>query len=129
MDPPEDAIETIVSFIWLEDGMIFAQGKDTPSTPESVKELFAAGRDLVGGAPRPAFLDARKSPMPGPAEWRTAISHLESTCTAVAMLITPEAAVNVSPFLESISRLLIPYQFFTDEGEALAFLREFLPDE
>jgi len=129
VQPPEDAIETGTATIWLEDGIIFERFKGAPATSESTTKVFDVIRDLCEGSPRPFLLDARIWWGGAQEAWGTAVKELTSTFSAVAMLVEPEVAAKIGPFPDSINRLLIPFQVFTDEAEALAFVRSFLPSE
>ncbi len=126
MEAPSDAIETIGSLVWMTDGIVVTQAKGVPSTRGSVTELFDAVREVIDGTPRPLLFDARKWPRGDPEAWTTAISNFESTCTAIGMLIDPDSPAEVAGFPDVIDRLLIPFRIFTDEGEAVAFLRTHL---
>ncbi len=123
MDAPDNAIETMGSTVWMEGGIVVTRAKNRPSTRESVTELFDVVRDLVEGVPRPLLFDARVWPKGEPEAWTTAISNFEATCTAVAMLIDPGSPAETTGFPAVIDRLLIPFRIFTDEAEAVAFLR------
>ena len=129
MDPPEDAIEVTQGTVWVDDGIIIARANGVPGTPETVSEAFGVFRDLTGGVPAPMLFDARDWPPDGPTVWSTAVANIESAVSAIAMLVDPDSSVEVGPFPEAIARLLIPMRVFTDEAEALAFLRESLPSE
>jgi len=128
MEPPDDAIDAISSLVWMEDGIIIARATGAPSTPESVAQVFAAIRDVIGeGSRRPYLFDARNWPGGDVGVWTTAVAEMESTLTAQAMLVEPESSVGKGPFF--LDRMPIPFRVFTDETEALAFLRGFMPDE
>ena len=129
MDPPEDAIEVTQGTVWVEDGIVIARTRGVPGTRETVSEAFDVFRGLAGGVPAPLLFDARKWPGDDPAAWDTAVTNLESAFSAVAMLVDPESSAEVGPFPEVIHRLLIPFRIFTDEAEAMVFLRGYLPDE
>jgi hypothetical protein len=124
--PPKDAIETTQGTIWLRDGILIERTKDVLSTVETVAETFDVFHDLGGGSPRPFLFDVRVWQGGKPAAWRLAIKNIESTFIAVALLIDPESPSIAGPYPEAVGRLLIPVEFFTDEEEALAFLRGFL---
>ena len=126
-EPPEDAVETTTGTVWLKDGIIIERSKGVPTTSETVGEIFGVLRDLSGGVPAPLLWDARKWPGGDVETWTTAFAELKSTLTAVALLVEPESSVGTGPFF--LDRMPAPFQVFTDETEALAFLREFIPDE
>jgi len=128
MEPPDDAIDAISSLVWMEDGIIIAAATGEPSTAESLAQVFAAIRDLIGEGPRrPGLFDARKWLGGDVAAWTSGVAELESTFTAYAMLIEPGSSVGKGPFF--LDRLPIPSRGFTDEAEALKFLRGFLRDQ
>jgi len=107
----------------MEDGIVIHRANNERRTRESVSELFGVMRGLFDGVPGPVLFDARKSPGTDADGWQAAITNLESTASKVAMLIDPEPSSEVGPYPDVIDRLLIPLKVFTDETEALAFLR------
>ncbi len=124
--PPEDAIETAEGTIWHRDGILIQRTKDVLSSVETVAETFDVFHDLGGGSPRPFLFDIRVWQGATPAAWDMAVRNIESTFTAVALLIDPESPTTAGPIPEVVGRLLVPVGFFTDEEEALAFVRGFL---
>jgi len=73
------------------------------------------------------FFDARAWPGGDVGAWTTFVSEQESALTAVAMLFDAESSPGSSPFF--LDRLMVPTRAFTDEAEALAFLRTFVPTD
>ena len=126
---PEDAIKTNTETIWIEDGIVIAKLTGEPTTSATVEEAFAVYRDLTKGSPEPLLLDARNWPGADAASWDTAIKNIDSTLSAIAMLVTPEVLSRTGPFPNAINQLMIPVQVFTEEAEALEFLRGHLQDE
>jgi len=124
MELPEKAIETNTETIWLDDGIVIAKLTGEPTTSATVERAFAVYRDLTKGSPRPLLLDARNWPGADAASWETAIRNIQSTLSAIAMLVTPETLLKTGPFPSAINQLMIPVRVFTDEAEALEFLRE-----
>ena len=129
VDPPDDAIETAQGTIWLHEGILIERTKAVRSTVEMAEEAFNVYRDLGEGSLRPFLFDIRNFLGSSPKAVILAISRVKSTFSAVAALIDPESASGLRPYLEAIGRLLYPVHFFTDEEEALAWLRGFLPPE
>ena len=129
MKPPADAIETSHALIWAEDGIVFSVSRGVRATDETIEENFVIYRDLTQDSRRPLLLDARKWWGGSPDAWGAAIANMESTFAAVAMLVEPETAATVGAFPAVITRLVIPFQVFTDEAEALLFLHGYLPNE
>lgn len=125
MHPPENAIETTEGTIWLQDGILVQRTKDVVSSAETVAETFDVFHDLTGGSPRPFFFDIRVWQGAELAAWESAIDRTEHAFTAVALLIDPETPSTAGPFPELVGQRLVPVGIFTDEEEALAFLRSF----
>ena len=124
MDRPDNAIETTATVVWIDDGIIHIQMKGTPSTGATVTETLGAVRDLLDGVPRPVLFDVRNWPMGGsPEAWTILISEMRSIFSAAAAIIDPASAPKGAKFPTAIDRLLIPFKEFTDESDALAFLK------
>ena len=123
MDPPENAIETSASTIWIDDEIVHIRSKGVASTPQSIAEAVGAIRKLIVGTPRPTLFDARQWPQPNPEVWVSTIADLQSTTTTLAMLIDSDSPIMLGEYPTTIDRLLIPFQTFSDEAEAVAFLK------
>ena len=127
MNPPDDAIETTGSIIWMDSRIIHGRARGGLGTADTTNEALSLFRELTGGIPAPLLFDARKWPGGDIGAWATAATYLESSLTAYAILVEPESSVATGPY--SLDRLPIPFRVFTDAAEALAFLRGFQPDE
>ncbi len=110
--------------MWLDDDILHVEAKGVASTRESAMEMFDSVNDLLGGTPKPVLFDARKWPSGDPAMWATVITRLQRTFTAVAMLLDPQSPAEVGDYPSIIDRSLIPFKTFTDETEALSFLKQ-----
>ncbi len=91
--------------------------------------MFVAVRDLIDGVPLPALIDLRKWWEGEAKGWETFVSNVLSLFSAVAYLVDPKSPPRLFGFPEAVDQLLIPFEVFTDEAEAMAFLRGFLPSE
>ena len=121
---PDNAIEGIATLVWLDDEVVHVEAKGVASTRESAMEMFGTVNDLLGGTPKPVLFDARRWPSGDPEMWATIITNLKTTFTAVAMLIDPESPAEMGEYPSIIDRLLVPFRIFTDETEALTFLKQ-----
>ena len=108
--------------VWVADGIIHLRSNGTPSTSDSVIETLGVVRELTGGVARPVLFDARSWPAGDAGSWKTIIEAWESVFTAAAMLVDAEESPSVGKYLETIDRLLAPFEVFTDETAALTFL-------
>jgi hypothetical protein len=57
----------------------------------------------------------------------TFIDLLPSTVSAGAILVEAAGRADLGGFPEAVNRLMVPFDVFTDEAEAMAFLVRFLP--
>ena len=128
MQPPDDAIETTSMTVWIDDGIVCFRSRGVPSTRETVIETLGVVGDLVGGAPKPVLFDARAWPSADPQSWSTFISKAEGLFSAAAVIVGSESLDQLGGFPDVIDRLLVPFKVFTDEAEALAFLRDATDD-
>jgi len=85
--------------------------------------MVAVVRELIDGVPIPALIDLREWPEGDSMGWNIFISNVLSLLTAAAFVVSPKSAPQMGAFPEVITRLLIPVEVFTEEAEALAFLR------
>ena len=119
-------ITTSTTSIFLDDdGLLHVISNGSPSTESSVTETFDAARTLVS-RPTPTLFDARKWPVAGPEFWVTFIDLLPSAVSAGAVLIEPDQAAGLGGFPRAVNRLMVPFEVFTDELEAVAFLKRFV---
>jgi len=128
MGIPGDAVETSTSFFWLDDGIVHIQRKETPATAETTAHGIDIIRGLIGEVPRPLLIKSGWAGGIGLEVWPTALSAVDPLLSAIAVVGEFESA-ELDAFRPIINQLLVPFQVFTDESEALAFLREYLPGE
>ncbi len=69
------------------------------------------------------IFDVRNWSGGGPDVWNTSISNAISVFVAVAFVVDPESPPEMGRYPEAVDRLLIPFRVFSNEPEALAFLR------
>jgi len=124
MDTPDDAVETTTSYVWVDDGIIHIRPSgDVPSTAETVAETSGVIRELTNGVPMPVLDDVRNWPGANHGAWMTLVSNALSLFSAIAWVVDAESSPRLGAFPETIDRLMVPFRVFTDEAEALAFLR------
>lgn len=123
----DNSIETEATVVKLADGIVTIRSKGVHSTQESVERILTSVRDLIGTKRHPMIFDARRWPGGDPAGWTTVISHIESMFTAVAMLVST-SETEIGPFPKVIDRLVIPFRVFTEESDAIAFAKTYVPD-
>lgn len=109
-----------------DDGIIRIVSTGVKSTAESVEATFVDVRALTAGSREPILFDARKWPAADPKSWVRFISLIEDICSAAAVVIDPAITGELGRFPQLLNTLIIPFQIFTDEAEAMAFLRKHL---
>ena len=122
--PPDHAAETTSGFVWIEDGILHFWNKGVRTTTDSVAENLRVGRDLAGDASLPLLMDMRD--WPGTADitaWGTFTIDMVEAFERIAFLVDPDFSAPMGPFPDAIDQLLVPARVFTDEEEALVFLR------
>ena len=124
VEKPDNAVETATSFVWIDDGIIHIQStKGVPSTAETVADTFAAIRGLTSGVPKPVLDDVRGWPGANHGAWGAFVSKALSLFSAIAWVADAEAVPRLGAFPDTIDRLLVPFAIFTNEADALRFLR------
>ncbi len=109
--------------VWIDDGIIYMKSKGIPSTSESVIQTLAVIHDLADGSRRPTLFDARNWPKTDGKVWATAMFNLRADISAGAFLVDPDSPIDLGRWPETVDQMVIPTQVFTDEAEALKFLR------
>jgi hypothetical protein len=122
-----ELITTTAASVFVDDhGLVNIVSNGTQSTAQTVRETFAAARSLVT-VPTPTLFDARNWPRAGAGFWVTFIDLLPATVSAGAILVLPAGRADLGGFPEAVNRLMVPFDVFTDEGEARTFLMRFVP--
>ena len=120
-----DRIETTATTVWIDDGVAHIRAKGVMSTPETVAETYEVLRGLLADGPMPVLFDARLWPGPERQAWASLIKDMSSVFTAGALLIEPELEADLGTYPEMVHRLLMPFGVFTEESEALDFVRAY----
>jgi hypothetical protein len=122
-----EVLNTTAAAVFVDDhGLLHIVSNGIQSTAETVRETFAAARSLLT-APAPTLFDARNWPRAGAGFWVTFIDLLPGTVSAGAILVEPAGRADLGGFPEAVNRLMVPFDVFTDEAEAKAFLMHFIP--
>ncbi|HEY4606870.1 MAG TPA: hypothetical protein VIH55_04400 [Acidimicrobiia bacterium] len=121
-----EAIESTAASVFMDDrGLLHIVSNGTPSTKTTVRETFGAARTLTEH-PVPTLFDARRWPVGGSDFWVAFIDVLPSVVSAGAILIEPDEVAGLGGFPRAVNRLMVPFEVFTEEDEAIAFLVPFI---
>lgn len=103
-------------------GIAHIEATGVASSAASVEATMGALRQLLDGRRAPLLFDARRWPSSDTGGWVRFISLIESVCLAGAVLIDSERPSDLGNYPSFVARLLVPFEVFTDEAGALAFL-------
>ena len=119
-------ITTTAASVYVDDqGLLHIVSNGTSSSGETVNETFAAPRTLTE-QPIPTLFDARKWPIGGSDFWVAFIDSLPSVVSDGAIIIDPGAPSALGGFPKAVNRLMVPFEVFTSEEEAVEFLLRFV---
>ena len=122
----QQVITTTAASVFVDDhGLLHIVSNGTLSTNETVNETFAAARTLIE-RPIPTLFDARKWPIGGSDFWVAFIDALPSVVSAGAIVIDPGTSSALGGFPKAVNRLMVPFEVFTSEEEAVEFLLRFV---
>ncbi|NNC39532.1 MAG: STAS/SEC14 domain-containing protein [Acidimicrobiia bacterium] len=123
-----DLRTTATGQIWLDgEGIVHFVATGAASTADTAAENQAVLEELTAGGRTAILFDVRSWPSGSPSFWVRFINAIEHICLAGAVLVDPQSQDNLGTFPSLISSLLVPFQVFPDEDEALAFLRNHRP--
>ena len=110
--------------IWLDDeGIIHFRAMGIRSTAASVERNFRFAHKLAGGTPVPFLFHAENWPSGDAMSWRRFIDVIESVSSAVAVIMPEADRPKMGRFPELLDALVVPFRMFTEEDDAMAFLR------
>ncbi len=113
--------------IWVDDeGIIHIVATGAASTADSTAETLGVVGELTAGGKAPILFDVRRWPSGDAAFWSLFVNTIESVCLAGAAVVDPQAAASLGAFPSAIDSMLVPFRVFSDDDEALAFLRTHL---
>lgn len=119
-------ITTTAASVYIDDqGLLHIVSNGTSSNKETVNETFAAARTLIE-QPIPTLFDARTWPIGGSDFWVAFIDALPSVVSAGAILIDPGTSSALGGFPKAVNRLMVPFEVFTSDVEAVEFLLRFV---
>jgi hypothetical protein len=119
-------IETRIASIFKnEDGIVFIRMKDCGKVDEfDVTDANLVLKHLSDGKPMLKLLDTRANwHMDKMAKLRAKNQDSIATTKARAVVVSNKIKLTLFAFLKSFSKKKYPQQFFTDENEAVAWLK------
>ena len=122
---------SITRYTLRDDGIVAAIGTH-PEIPRDLTTMTASLDCLAGlidGTPRPILWDPRAVLRLFPEAWKAIIERIESLAVAVAILADDGTEEMLGPYPGAMNSLLLPVRTFTDEEQAIEWLRKFVDDE
>ena len=109
-----------------DDGIAFAVEKnpELKRTPEIVEEALSAARELVDGKPSLVVWDVRALRHFDPAGWRALLETIDDLVIAMAIVVNEESRHILGVFDSVLHSFYFPVRLFTDEEEAVSWLKE-----
>ncbi len=117
----------ITRYTLRDDGIVVAVGlhPEIPRTLEKMTESLDAFAALIDGKPRPFLWDPRAVPRLLTEAWKEAIERINRLAVAVAIMTDENTDEMLGGYPDAVD-FLLPVRTFTDEDDALAWLRGFV---
>jgi hypothetical protein len=111
---------------WKQDGILFGlAGEGVTASAEDAREQFEVQRKMLDGHPMPFLMDIRKARgISRQARTMFASEEAAKIFAATALLIGSPLSRALGNFFLGLNKAQMPTRLFTDEAEALAWLRE-----
>ena len=129
LESVQNALTNRTTTIWLEEGILHSV-VHLPSadyTLEDIRSDFTLYREAAGGQKRPLFIDIRKVKS-ADREARNfgASAEAAQVISAQAILIDSAVTKMIGNFFLNVSKPPFPTRMFTDQDEALDWLRQYV---
>lgn len=112
---------------WLsEDGILYSYSKSPVRTVKNITENIQLVKQITGNKKVPLLIYLSKSPVPDKATRKFSAEQLPDVYTAMAMISKPGLAKFIMNLLFNLKNPPIPMKSFTDDGEAKAWLMQYL---
>ncbi|MCC6751371.1 MAG: hypothetical protein IT371_27200 [Deltaproteobacteria bacterium] len=128
-DVPKSIDLPTIVLVLRDDGLLVATNKPgTVQTLEDARENVEGTRSLGLGRRPPLLVDMRESRgMERAARAYYAGPEGEKVVCAIGLLVGSPATRIIGNFFIGLNRVLVPCKLFSDEEDAVAWLRGFLP--
>ena len=117
----------IARYTLRDDGIVVARAIN-PKAPRN-RESTAATLDVLGGLigeePKPVLWDHRATPRLEPEAWVQVIGRVGKMLVALAIVTDEGSSPKLGTYPNAIGALLVPTREFTDQDQAIAWLRQF----
>lgn len=119
-----ELIKGEIADYWMRpDGILISYSKSVLRTVENISENSELIQKISGGRPVPLLIYLKNSPMPDKATRKLSTELLPKNYSAMAMVSQPGLAHFIMKLLFSLKPSPIPIKSFTDDQEALQWLK------
>lgn len=107
-------------------GILFSYSKNVLRTVDLIARNVELVKEITGNQPVPLLIHLVSSPVPDKETQRYSREKLPEIYTAMAMVSKPGLSAFIMKLLFTFQKPPIPMKSFTNEGQALAWLQQFL---
>src|SRR5947208_17135318 len=125
MKPPTDKqlFEGEIATYWFENGILVSLSKSIKRTVENISGNVALVKSITGNKPVPLLIYLSKSPVPDRQTRKFATEQLPIVYSAMAMVSKPGLSKFIMNILFSLKPPPIPMKSFTDDKQAVEWLK------
>lgn len=110
----------------FEGGILYSYSKSTLRTVKNISENIALVKKITGDKKVPLLIYLSNSPVPDKATRKFSTEQLPNVYTAMAMVSKPGLAKLIMNILFRFQTPPIPMRSFSDDKEALEWLKQYL---
>ncbi|MEN9973547.1 MAG: hypothetical protein RIS20_1894 [Bacteroidota bacterium] len=123
MDKHELMKGEIADYYFSDEGILFSYSKSIKRTVELIDRNVAMVKEITGNKPVPLLIHLVNSPIPDKETQRFSKEKLPEIYSAMAMVSKPGLSAFIMKILFQFQRPPIPMKSFTDEQQALSWLK------
>jgi hypothetical protein len=116
----------IADYYYSPEGILYSYSKDIRRTVENIRNNMALVKEITGGKKVPLLIHLTKSPIPDKETRKFSAEQLPNVYTAMAMISKGGLAQFIMNLLFKFKPPTIPMKTFSDEKEALEWLKQYL---
>lgn len=116
----------IADYYYSPEGILYSYSKNPRRTVKNISENIALVKHITRGKKVPLLIYLCDSPVPDKETRRFSTEQLPNVYTAMAMVSKPGLAQLIMNILFRFKPPAIPMKSFTDEAEALVWLKQHL---
>lgn len=119
-----EIFEGSIATYWFEGDVLVSLSKSNLRTVELIKENVAFVKQITGGKRVPLLIYLAKSPMPDKATRKFSSEMVPEIYSAMAMIAPSGLSKFIMKMVFALQKPPIPMKSFTDEREAMQWLKE-----